>query len=82
VATALRRQGVSAEYALRVSDAKKPKDAARRAGAGALLLLHGEGGAEHSWSPADVPDEWKRCVTAVIPSEERSDESRNLGRDT
>ena len=62
VATALRRRGVSVEYALRDQAIMKQVKAAKSAGAAFVLTLHGAGAAAHSWNPSDVPPEWDSAV--------------------
>jgi len=66
-ATALRRNGVSVEYALRDQAIMKQVKAARSAGAEYVLTLHDASGkAEpHSWSPKDVPPDWDRTIDAL-----------------
>jgi histidyl-tRNA synthetase len=59
-ATALRRNGVSVEYALRPQPLMKQVKAARSAGASLVLTLL-EGRAQHSWS-AEPPAEWKQVL--------------------
>ena len=64
-ATALRRSGVSVEYALREQALMKQVKAARSAGAEWVLTLHppaGEAAPErHTWNPAPPP-EWNRLL--------------------
>jgi histidyl-tRNA synthetase len=70
-ATALRRSGVSVEYALRDQQIMKQVKAAKSAGAGYVLTLHGTETATgasdrpHTWSPTDVPPEWDRILSTV-----------------
>lgn len=62
-ATALRRNGVSVEYALRDQAIMKQVKAAKSAGAAFVLTLLGEKG--HSWSPDGVPGEWNRLIDDI-----------------
>ncbi|MGH7617333.1 MAG: hypothetical protein ACREPM_08910, partial [Gemmatimonadaceae bacterium] len=68
-ATALRRTGVSVEYALREQAIMKQVKAAKSAGAGFVLTLHEAADAPareaHSWSPRDVPPEWNRVLADI-----------------
>jgi len=68
-ATALRRTGVSVEYALRDQAIMKQVKAAKSAGAGFVLTLHepsNSGTREpHTWNPRDVPPEWNRVLTDI-----------------
>lgn len=59
-ATALRRSGVSVEYALKPQPLMKQVKAARSAGASMVLTLL-EGRANHSWS-GEPPAEWKQVL--------------------
>jgi histidyl-tRNA synthetase len=65
-ATALRRIGVSVEYALREQAVMKQVKAAKSAGASYVLTLHDPSahaaGERHSWSTTDVPPEWERLL--------------------
>jgi histidyl-tRNA synthetase len=65
-ATALRRSGVSVEYALREQTLMKEVKSARSAGAEFVLTLHdparADGGARHTWSPDAVPPDWNRLL--------------------
>jgi histidyl-tRNA synthetase len=61
-ATALRRHGVSVEYALREQALMKQVKAAKSAGASWVLTLHD--GKPHSWSP-EPPPEWDRLLSAI-----------------
>jgi histidyl-tRNA synthetase len=63
VATALRRGGVSVEYALRDQAIMKQVKAAKSAGAAFVLTLHESGNV--TWSPSDVPSDWTRLVEQV-----------------
>jgi histidyl-tRNA synthetase len=67
-ATALRRHGVSVEYALRDQQVMKQIKAAKSAGAAHVLTLHAkteEGPArKHSWT-GDVPPAWDTVVANV-----------------
>jgi histidyl-tRNA synthetase len=68
-ATALRRGGVSVEYALRDQQIMKQVKAAKAAGAEFVLTLH-ERPAEssdgrHTWSPDAVPPEWNRLLRDI-----------------
>lgn len=65
-ATALRRHGVSVEYALREQALMKQVKAAKSAGAGWVLTLHDRstGAAPHSWSP-EPPPEWDRLISDI-----------------
>jgi histidyl-tRNA synthetase len=63
-ATALRRGGVSVEYALRGQQLMKQVKAAKSAGAEYVLTLHiaaNEAGDRFEWSP-DAPTDWKRLI--------------------
>jgi histidyl-tRNA synthetase len=64
-ATALRRNGVSVEYALREQQIMKQVKAAKSAGATYILTLPDSGEEKHSWSPDDVPPEWKRWIEDI-----------------
>lgn len=68
-ASTLRRNGVSAEYALRDQQIMKQVKAAKAAGAGCVLTLHdvsdGRAGDRHTWSPAAVPVEWDRLLRDI-----------------
>jgi histidyl-tRNA synthetase len=65
-ATALRRGGVSVEYALREQAIMKQVKAARSAGAAFVLTLHTtEGAAPYTWNPSDAPPEWNRLIEAI-----------------
>jgi histidyl-tRNA synthetase len=65
VATALRRSGVSVEYALREQQIMKQVKAAKAAGASYVLTLHDAANdrepARHSWNPPPPP-EWDRLL--------------------
>ncbi|MEO7084149.1 MAG: histidine--tRNA ligase [Gemmatimonadaceae bacterium] len=65
VATALRRHGVSVEYALRDQQVTKQMKAARSAGAATVLTLHhaseSNGNRAYSWS-GDVPPAWDEMI--------------------
>ncbi len=74
-ATALRRQGVSVEYALREQPLMKQVKAAKSAGASWVLTLRRESGAEgqgegsvaarrSTWTPDPLPD-WERALKAI-----------------
>jgi len=65
-ATALRRGGVSVEYALRHQQIMKQVKAAKSAGASWVLTLHGpaNAGGTRTWSP-DPPPEWDRLVADI-----------------
>jgi histidyl-tRNA synthetase len=64
-ATALRRLGVSVEYALRHQALMKQVKAAKSAGAAHILTLHGSAAPErHTWS-TDVPSEWNGAIDAL-----------------
>ena len=66
-ATALRRHGVSVEYALREQPLMKQVKAAKSAGAEWVLTLHPptEGAPErHTWKPAPPP-EWNRLLADI-----------------
>jgi len=65
VATALRRGGVSVEYALRDQAIMKQVKAAKSAGAAFVLTLNASGAA--TWSPGDAPSDWTRLVEQVEP---------------
>jgi histidyl-tRNA synthetase len=60
VATALRRGGVSVEYALRDQAIMKQVKAAKSAGAAFVLTLHESGAA--TWNPSDVPSVWTQLI--------------------
>ncbi len=60
VATALRRGGVSVEYALRDQAIMKQVKAAKSAGAAFVLTLHDAGGS--SWNPAAAPSDWMQLL--------------------
>jgi histidyl-tRNA synthetase len=68
-ATALRRSGVSVEYALREQTLMKEVKSAKSAGAEFILTLHDhtpEGApAGHSWSPDTVPPDWNRLLDDI-----------------
>ncbi|HEY9228172.1 MAG TPA: histidine--tRNA ligase, partial [Gemmatimonadaceae bacterium] len=65
-ATALRRSGVSVEYALREQAIMKQVKAAKSAGAAFVLTLHDAStGRRHSWSPAAAPPEWNRLIEEI-----------------
>ena len=71
VATALRRQGVSVEYALRDQPLMKQVKAAKSAGAAWVLTLKGGDGAggatpspRWSWTPEPLPD-WEQALHAI-----------------
>jgi histidyl-tRNA synthetase len=66
-ATALRRGGVSVEYALRDQAIMKQVKAARSAGAAFVLTLHATEGAAapYTWNPSDAPPEWNRLIEAI-----------------
>ena len=65
-ATALRRIGVSVEYALREQAIMKQVKAAKSAGVSYVLTLRDPSaypaGERHSWSTNDVPPEWERLL--------------------
>src|SRR5215212_669557 len=63
-ATALRRTGVSVEYALREQAIMKQVKAAKSAGAEYVLTLHdvSSDAEPHSWSPKDVPSDWDQAI--------------------
>jgi histidyl-tRNA synthetase len=68
-ATALRRHGVSVEYALREQALMKQVKAAKSAGAAFVLTLHDRGvdggaGDAASWSP-EPPPEWRRELSEI-----------------
>jgi histidyl-tRNA synthetase len=67
-ATALRRGGVSVEYALRDQQLMKQVKAAKSSGAGWVLTLHdpsdNAGTGPRTWSP-DPPPEWDRLLNEV-----------------
>jgi hypothetical protein len=68
-ATALRRIGVSVEYALRDQPLMKQVRSAKAAGAEWVLTLHLPGRPEappepHSWKP-DAPPDWNRAITEI-----------------
>jgi histidyl-tRNA synthetase len=65
-ATALRRHGVSVEYALREQALMKQVKAARSAGAEWVLTLHAPATApeRHTWNPAP-PAEWNRVIADI-----------------
>ena len=65
VATALRRGGVSVEYALRDQAIMKQVKAAKSAGAAFVLTLNESGAA--TWNPSDAPSDWARLVETVKP---------------
>jgi histidyl-tRNA synthetase len=65
VATALRRGGVSVEYALRDQAIMKQVKAAKSAGAAFVLTLNESGAA--TWNPGDAPSDWARLVEEVKP---------------
>ena len=62
-ATALRRSGVSVEYALRPQELMKQVKAARSAGATLVLTLL-EGQAKHSWSD-EPPAAWNQVLADI-----------------
>ena len=66
--TALRRYGVSVEYALREQPLMKQVKAAKSAGAEWVLTLHPPTGAaspeRHTWNPAPPP-EWNRLLADI-----------------
>ena len=68
-AAALRRGGVSVEYALREQQLMKQVKAAKAAGAGFVLTLHDRAGsgadATRTWAPDAVPPEWNRLLDDV-----------------
>jgi guanyl-specific ribonuclease Sa len=65
-ATALRRIGVSVEYALREQAIMKQVKAAKSAGVSYVLTLRDPSAhpasERHSWSSHDVPPEWERLL--------------------
>jgi histidyl-tRNA synthetase len=66
-ATALRRFGVSVEYALREQPLMKQVKAAKSAGAEWVLTLHPPTDAapeRHTWNPAPPP-EWNRLLADI-----------------
>jgi histidyl-tRNA synthetase len=65
-ATALRRLGVSVEYALREQPLMKQVKAAKSAGAEWVLTLHAPATApeRHTWNPAPPP-EWNRLLADI-----------------
>ena len=65
-ATALRRHGVSVEYALREQALMKQVKAAKSVGAEWVLTLHdpAAGAKPHSWTP-DPPPEWDRLLSDI-----------------
>lgn len=65
-ATALRRGGVSVEYALRHQQIMKQVKAAKSAGAAWVLTLHDPAntGGTRTWSP-DPPPEWDRLIADI-----------------
>ena len=68
-ATALRRIGVSVEYALRDQPLMKQVRSAKAAGAEWVLTLHLPGRGEappepHSWKP-DAPPDWNRAIIEI-----------------
>jgi histidyl-tRNA synthetase len=64
-ATALRRLGVSVEYALRHQAIMKQVKAAKSAGAAHVLTLHSSDAPQrHTWS-TDVPSEWNSAISAL-----------------
>ena len=65
-ATALRRHGVSVEYALREQALMKQVKAAKSAGAEWVLTLHAPAAApeRHTWNPAP-PAEWNRVIADI-----------------
>jgi histidyl-tRNA synthetase len=64
-ATALRRGGVSVEYALRDQQIMKQVKAAKSAGAAHVLTLHATGSdVRHSWNP-DAPPDWNRLIDDI-----------------
>ena len=68
-ATALRRIGVSVEYALREQAIMKQVKAAKSAGATRILTLHDPSTKpateRHSWSTPDVPPEWDALLRDI-----------------
>ena len=66
VATALRREGVSVEYALREQPLMKQVKAAKSAGAGWVLTLRpaGAGGERYSWAP-EPPPAWEQVLRTI-----------------
>jgi histidyl-tRNA synthetase len=68
-ATALRRAGVSVEYALREQAIMKQVKAAKSAGASYVLTLRDPSAhtadERHSWSSEDVPAEWERLLNDI-----------------
>jgi histidyl-tRNA synthetase len=65
-ATALRREGVSVEYALREQALMKQVKAAKSAGAGWVLTLRAPGGdgERHAWSP-EPPPAWEQVLRTI-----------------
>lgn len=65
-ATALRRHGVSVEYALREQPLMKQVKAAKSIGAEWVLTLHdpATNAKPHSWTP-DPPPEWDRLLSGI-----------------
>jgi histidyl-tRNA synthetase len=66
-ATALRRGGVSVEYALRDQPLMRQVKAAKSAGAAWVLTLHEAGETDrgsHTWNP-DPPPEWNRLLQDI-----------------
>jgi histidyl-tRNA synthetase len=70
-ATALRRHGVSVEYALRDQPLMKQVKAAKSAGAAFILTLRGDSsasaaaeGERHTWNP-EPPPEWNDLLSAL-----------------
>ena len=65
-ATALRRHGVSVEYALREQPLMKQVKAAKSAGAEWVLTLHAPATApeRHTWNPSP-PAEWNRVIADI-----------------
>lgn len=62
-ATALRRNGVSVEYALREQALMKQVKAAKSAGAAFVLTLNDQSSeSPHTWNPAGAPPEWNRWI--------------------
>ena len=65
-ATALRRGGVSVEYALRDQAIMKQVKAAKSAGAAFVLTLHDVTGERpHTWNPDSAPSEWNRLINDI-----------------
>jgi histidyl-tRNA synthetase len=68
-AAALRRAGVSVEYALRDQPLMKQVKAARSAGAAYVLTLRDPAAStaaeRHGWSSEDVPPEWERLLNDI-----------------